>query len=212
MTRITNIFNYAMSNTDVLQLMNGVVDIHHFAKFYLTGNKKSKYDIRVDHHFHGTWHRYVFRESYNIYINNMLVYQKCDKFQDMTILKNNIKKVEVLMRNKSYVEKALNNECGDIPYLHREWSVIGEVPVIINCKYEDDILYTCVYKQQNDDTNNEFGDCIYESEEKYEYLETAIEYAENIEQVLYTQYYYNEKREMLVHCDDDDEEEEDNEE
>lgn len=194
--RITTIFEYSISKSEVLVLIDGVLNIEKFTEKYLK-NDDIKYDVLITDNFHTTHHRYCFSSDYLIYINKVLVFQKCNKYFNDSILRKNISNVKKIMDTKTYEEKEIvgNN---NVDYLHREWSIIAGLPVIIDCKYDDSILYITVYSQENENI-------VYESEEEFDTEYEAVNYAELFENTLYHCYNYNENRQELVHCEDEDE-------
>ena len=189
--RTTTVFEFSMGKMEIDLLVNGVVKL---TRTYLDD---VKYDVLVETAFHTTHHRYCFSSDYLIYINRVLVFQKCDKHFDDAVLRKNISKVKQMM-NPSNEPMGLT----DVDYLHCEWSIIGGLPVIIECKYEDEILSVVVYSQED-------GNIVYEREESFEREYEAVEFAESMEQTLYNQYYYNESRQVLVNADEDDDEDDD---
>ena len=91
-----------MSQTEVLNLMTGLVNIKHFTKFYLNS---IKYVVKFDHHltkgeFHGQK-----RVEYLIYVNNLLVYQQSPDNYDLTRLKKNIKTI----KDVKIIDEMVNN-------------------------------------------------------------------------------------------------------
>ena len=94
-TKITNIFKYDMSETEVLQLMTGLVNIKHFTKFYLNS---IKYNVKIDHHLTG---------DFLIYVNNVLVFQQSPDNYDLSKLKNTIK----IIKNNKVIDNVNDGSC-----------------------------------------------------------------------------------------------------
>ena len=195
--RITTVFEYSMGKEEIDMLVDGVVKL---TRTYLDD---TKYDVLVETAFHTTHHRYCFSSDYLIYINRVLVFQKCDKHFDDAVLRKNISKVKKMMETKTYEDKEPTG-LNDVDYLHCEWSIVGGLPVIIECKYENTTLSVIVFSQED-------GNVVCELEEEYDTECEAVEYAVEMEQRLYNHYHYNGKRQMLVHYDEDDEDEDDEE-
>ena len=199
-----------MKNVEVLQLMNGVVDVRRFTKNYLTGDKTTTYHVMIRREFHGTHHRYCFSNEFYIYVNEALVFQKCDKHWNSSILSKNItslkKKIPTVEESGCVFYEKEMTQPSAVDYIHREWSIIGALPVIINCTYKDKCMSIVVYSQdiyEAGDEMNKFGITVFEREEEFDNDNDAIEYCDGIEQGLFNQYYYNEKRQELVSCDDE---------
>lgn len=208
MTTITNVLNCGMSKNEVLQLMTGVVNIKHFTKFYINGDS---YDVKIDRHDHGVWHRDEFTHENFIYINNILVYQQFPN-NCICTLDRNIQAIRKILCGKTDDEKRLTHQDNAVPYINREWSIVSGIPIVIESTFEDGWLFTSVYyrirNSDNDAEERELGDnLLLEMEEPCANEAEAKERAEGIECVLYKCYYLDLKSKMLVNCEDENEDE-----